>query len=98
AGWGLDASSSLPDPESKPFRSRYGKTRTRLTVEVAEAGVAAALAASEAALFEAYVGAWAQIHGELPLWATAEGRDRIDEARHNGSVQDHDQERLQLWH
>lgn len=98
AGWGLDASSALPDPESRPFRSRYGKTRTRLTVELAEAGVTAALGASEEALFRAYVDAWARIHAELPLWATAEGRREIRDAHHSTTSDDDlDRERYQLW-
>lgn len=97
AGWGLESGSSLPVPESRAFRSLYGKTRTKLTVELAEAGVEAALSASDGQLFEAYVGAWAQIHGELPLWATAEGRERIRDAFHSSDPQEHDRERYQLW-
>lgn len=92
-GWGLDATSALPEPEPRPLRSRYGVTRTRLTVEVAEAGVAAALAASDAALFRAYVDAWATLEGELPLWATREGRERIRDAGHD----ELGAERYELW-
>ncbi|MCO5168667.1 MAG: hypothetical protein M9894_20185 [Planctomycetes bacterium] len=98
AGWGLDPASSLPEPERRPLRSRYGVTRTRLTVEVSEAGVAAALAASDAALFRAYVDAWTTIEGELPLWATREGRERIRDAAHASDSRDRlDQERHALW-
>lgn len=78
AGWGLDPRSNLPDPESRgPFRSMYGRTRTNITVEVGEAGIAAALAASDAALLDAYAQGWTLVNGEAPTWATASGRERL---------------------
>lgn len=77
-GWGLDATSSLPTPERGPiFSSRYGRTNTRLSVEIAETGVARILTASEAELFTAYVDGFTAVEGELPSWATEAGRDRL---------------------
>jgi len=39
AALGLDGAAGLPVPERRLFRSRYGKTRTHLSVDVAEPGV-----------------------------------------------------------
>lgn len=78
AGWGLEATSSLPTPESRgPFHSRYGRTNTRLSVEIAEAGVARILTASEEDLLAAYVDGFTAVEGELPTWATAAGRESL---------------------
>lgn len=94
-GWGLEANSTLPTPEPGPlFSSRYGRTNTRLSVEIAEAGVARILSASEEALFTAYVDGFTAVEGELPSWATEAGRDRL---RFPGSGDhDEDRERTQL--
>lgn len=96
AGWGLDARSSIADPESRPFRSLYGKTRSRLTVELAEAGIAACLGASPEGLFDAYVNGFALVEGELPAWATEAGRERLRWAHTSTDDQQLQKEKQQL--
>lgn len=96
ASWGLNGGSNLPMPEDRGLlASRYGKTRTKIDVQIADRGIQKILRSTRGQLFDAYARAYGVIEGKTPLWATAEGRNRIDMAEHD----DHDRyefERRQL--
>ena len=93
ASWGLDTSSSLPTPERRLFRSRYGPTRTQLVVEVGEEGVAQVLAAGRERWLQAYVEAFTRLEGEEPTWATEWGRAQLE---FPGGSDDDQRERWEL--
>lgn len=52
--WGLDSSSGLPLPDARFLRPRYGKTRTRIELWIADHGLTHALTQSSARFREAY--------------------------------------------
>ncbi len=72
--WGLGAV-SLPDKSRHFWQSRFGKTRTRVVVEIAGAGLERVQTASEGALFTAYLKAYTTSWGAPPPWATKRGRE-----------------------
>jgi len=85
--WGLNSGSNLPRPESRGLlASRYGKTRTQIDVQIADRGIEKILGSTRGQLFAAYAAAYGVIEGKQPLWATSQGRNRIDSAEHD----DHD--------
>lgn len=75
--WGVGAEGGLDNPNREALRSAYGTTRSRMVVEVGEPGVAAMLAASEEQAVQAYADAYAALEGEVPEWATPQGRKWI---------------------
>lgn len=84
--WGLDSGSNLPRPEDRGLlASRYGKTRTRIDVQIADRGIEKILGSTRGQLFAAYAAAYGVIEGKQPLWATADGRNRIDMAEHDST-------------
>ena len=82
-GWALDASSNLPTPEAKLLQSRYGETRTKITVGISDRGLNVVLGRSQREAFEAYVLAYTVIEGKEPLWGTERGRQRIANSAHD---------------
>ena len=82
-GWALDNTSNIPTPEFQLLRSRYGKTRTKISVAISDRGLDTILRRSQREAFEAYVLAFTVINGKEPLWATESGRQRIANAEHD---------------
>jgi hypothetical protein len=66
---GLDEVDGLPVPERRLFRSRYGKTRARLEVDIAEWGIRTIMAkvlGEPETVRQAFVDSYTRIHGEAP--------------------------------
>lgn len=96
ASWGLDHTSNLPRPESRGLlASRYGKTRTQFDIQIGDAGIQQILRRDHDAYLNAYANAYTTIEGRVPVWATEQGRRRIDFADSDDNNR-YQQEKTQL--
>lgn len=88
ARWGLPLADedAVPTPEKRLLRSRFGRTRTLLQVDVSPAGLEALLAAAPADLRQAWARAEALVRGREPTREAARGAQAIAFARHVGAL------------
>ncbi len=59
---------------------RFGRTTREIGIDVTEEGLKRILEVDDGAtLLQAYAAAFARIEGDIPLWASAEGREVVDD-------------------
>lgn len=84
AAWGLLDVSAIPTPGKKLFQTRWGKTETRLLVEVAEVGMWVLDKQTPEQLEAAYLAAHAAVHDEAPDSSKAKKRAKAFAANVRG--------------
>jgi hypothetical protein len=77
--WKLSDETNQPKHKFRLFRSRYGETKTKISVDVSEEGLQRILTVSDITQFMAYIESYQAVYGETPVWADPEKREELRE-------------------
>ncbi len=94
--WQLNDDTHQPKHKFRLFRSRYGETKTKISVDVSEEGLQRILSVSDITQFMAYVESYEAVYGEPPIWSDPTAREALRENVWGDSDQDEDRQRAEL--